>query len=103
MMNDALRLVRVFHDMSQKTAAEKLGLSKSYVSEIENNRKKVSMETLERYSSAFNIPMSSLMLFAEQHDQSSKSDDVRLYIADKVLKMLDWISAISDDDDKMHA
>lgn len=103
MLNDALRLVRVFHDMSQTAAAEKLGLSKSYVSEIENNRKKVSMETLERYSEVFNISMSSLMLFAERRAHPSRDEEARVYVADKVVKMLDWLATISDQDDRKRA
>jgi len=69
--NDALRLVRVFHDMSQTDLAGKLKISKSYLSEIEKGeKKKVTLELLERYSEVFNIPMSSLMFFAEQVDGS---------------------------------
>jgi len=64
MLNKALRLVRVYHDLSQVDAAERLGLSKSYVSEIEKGDKNVSMATLQKYSEAFDIPMSSLLLFA---------------------------------------
>ena len=37
------------------------GLSKSYVSEIEKGDKNVSMATLQKYSDAFDIPMSSLL------------------------------------------
>ena len=39
MQSDALRLVRVFHDMSQTALAERLGISKSYLSEIEKGEK----------------------------------------------------------------
>ncbi len=66
MMNKALRLVRVYHDLSLVEAAERVGLSKSYVSELEKGHKKVSMEVLEKYATAFDMPMSSLMLFAEK-------------------------------------
>ena len=68
MQNDALRLVRVFHDMSQTDLAGKLKISKSYLSEIEKGeKKKVTLELLERYSEVFNIPMSSLMFLSLIH------------------------------------
>lgn len=96
MINRALRLIRVYHDLAQTDAAERVGLSKSYISEIESGRKKVTMEVLEKYSIAFDIPMSSLMLFAENVENKTFSNDVRAYVAEKALKMLDWISTISE-------
>ena len=92
MQNDALRLVRVFHDMSQTALADKLKISKSYLSEIEKGeKKKVTLELLERYSEVFKIPVSSLMFFAEQVG-NDRSEKVRTAVAGKVLKMLEWIS-----------
>ena len=97
MMNEALRLVRVYHDMSLVEVANRVGLSKSYVSEIENGHKKVTMEVLEKYAEAFSIPMSSLMLFAERTEGKRVSEDIRSYVADKALKMLDWVATLSHD------
>ena len=98
MQNDALRLMRVFHDMSQTNLADKLGISKSYLSEIEKGeKKKVTLDLLERYSQVFNIPVSSLMFFAEQVDQGNY-EKVRASVAGKVLKMLDWIATKHDVD-----
>ena len=92
MQSDALRLVRVFHDMTQTALAEKLQISKSYLSEIEKGeKKKVTLDILERYASVFNIPVSSLDFFAEQMDEG-KPEKVRALVAGKVLKMLDWIA-----------
>ena len=96
-MNKALRLVRVYHDLNQADAAVRVGLSKSYVSEIESGNKKVTLEVLEKYANAFDIPVSSLMLFAEKAEEGCFADDARLYIAVKALKMLDWVAMISLD------
>lgn len=95
-LNKALRLVRVYHDISQTEAARRLRLSKSYISEIESSRKNVSLDILERYSKEFDIPMSSLMLFAEHADDPKLIENARIYIADKALKMLDWMATISE-------
>lgn len=97
MMHRALRLIRVYHDLNQAEAATRVGLSKSYVSEIETGNKKVTLEVLEKYASAFEIPLSSLMLFAENLGQQHLTEKTRLYVANKVLKMLDWIETISSD------
>ena len=84
--------------MSQTALADKLGISKSYLSEIEKGeKKKVTLDLLERYSQVFNIPLSSLLFFAEQVKDGNQ-EKVRASIANKVLKMLDWIAAKKDVD-----
>src|SRR4051812_35276749 len=97
MINRVLRLVRVYHDLSQAELARRLGLSKSYISEIESGRKKVSLDLLRLYSSEFKIPVSSLLLF-EEHAGEKPSRDARSYVAEKVVKMLDWIAAVTAED-----
>lgn len=97
MINKALRLLRVYHDLSQSDVAARVGLSKSYVSELEAGNKKVTLEVLEKYSQAFSIPVSSLMIFAERSEDGSFREGARTYVADKVLKMLDWIDTITAD------
>ena len=97
MLNKALRLLRVYHDLSVSEAAGRLGLSKSYVSEIENNKKKVSLDVLEKYASAFDVPMSSLLLFSEQMEKGGRGDRVQGFVADKALKFLDWVAMISEE------
>ena len=65
MQHEALRLVRVFHDLNQSTLAERLEISKSFLSEIESGKKTISLELLNKYAEIFNMPVSSLMFFAE--------------------------------------
>ena len=96
MQHEALRLVRVFHDMNQTTLAERLGISKSYLSELESGKKSPTLELLQKYSETFNMPLSSLIFFSENVDNPSNSDKVRAAIAGKALKMLQWI-AVKDE------
>ena len=95
MHKEALRLVRVFHDMSKADLARELGFSRSYITELESGKKKVTMDTLERYSHAFDIPVSSLMLFAERTREADFTENARAFVSGKALKMLDWVSVIS--------
>ena len=96
MQHEALRLVRVFHDLNQTALAERLGISKSYLSEIEAGKKQPTLELLQRYASTFNMPLSSLLFFAENVNSSTRSDKVRTVIAGKALKMLQWIADKSE-------
>ena len=66
MINDALKLVRVYHNLKQKDLADALNLSPSHLNEIESGKKQVTLEVLEKYSKFFKIPPSSLLYFAER-------------------------------------
>ena len=92
MQHEALRLVRVFHDMNQTTLAERLEISKSYLSEIESGKKQVTLELLQKYADTFGMPLSSLLFFAERIEGGAR-DRARTAIAGKVVKMLDWMAA----------
>ncbi len=93
MLNEALKQIRLFHQIKQSDLAEDLGISKSYLSELESNKKTVSIEVLEKYSKHFSVPVSSLMLFSENLDAAKKSDKLRIKCASKILKIMEWVSA----------
>lgn len=93
MQHEALRLVRVFHDLNQSELAERLCISKSYLSELESGKKAPTLELLQNYADTFGMPLSSLLFFAENVNNSSKSERARALIASKALKMLQWIAA----------
>lgn len=95
MLNEALRLIRVFHDLNQKDLADKLGISNSYLSEIESGKKTPTLEVIEKYSEVFNMPSSSILFFSENLDSGDKSEKTKKSISNKVIKILDWISAKS--------
>ena len=91
MFDRALKTVRQFHRLNQSDLATKIDLSRSYINELESGRKQPSLDVLNRYSVAFSIPVSSLMLFAERAEDKAL-EGTRVFVADKVLKMLEWIA-----------
>lgn len=97
MINDALRLVRVFHNVKQKDLAIALGLSPSHLSEIESGKKQVTMELLEKYAEYFKIPASSLLYFAEHRNKRGAKQPPHP-IAAKAVQMLQWLETITRDD-----
>jgi transcriptional regulator with XRE-family HTH domain len=101
MLNIALRHLRRFHGMKQHELAPKLGISKSYLSEIESGLKShaITIDLLEKYAKEFGIPVSTLMLFSEQLEPGRRSEKLRVAMAAKVMKILDWI----DSDEESHA
>jgi transcriptional regulator with XRE-family HTH domain len=92
MLNKALRLMRVFYDLSQKDLAERLGISKSYLSEIESGKKIPTLDLLNRYSEIFDIPSSSIMFFSESLNNGVKTEKLRTFISSKVLALLNFIA-----------
>ena len=92
MINDALRLLRLYLGLSQQQIAKELDLSQSMISEIENGSKSVSMDVLQRYSSSFNIRVSQLMFFAEELEENPPKKKGKLIIANRVLKLLDALA-----------
>lgn len=97
MYDRALKTIRQYHRLSQAELADQLGISKSYLNEIERNKKAPSLEVLGKYAARFDVPLSSLMLFAER-TQGSTYDKARVFVADKVLKMLEWIADDQNDE-----
>lgn len=99
MYDRALKLIRQYHRLSQAELADALNLSRSFVSELEKRGgKKPSIDVLERYASYFKIPVSSLLLFAECSGPSGMRETSRVFAADKVLKMLEWLEETTRDE-----
>lgn len=100
MLNKALRLIRVFHDQNQSELAKRLGISASYLSEVESGTKKATIDLLSRYASVFSVPPSSLLLFSENLESKTFSEKTRVSVAGKIVKMLEWIAAKEESDNE---
>lgn len=96
MLSEALRLIRVYHDLKQYVLAERLGVSKSHISEIEKGIKTPSLELIGLYSKEFRIPVSSIMFFAEELPNAKKGEQVRKAVASKVIDFLRFVERKSE-------
>lgn len=95
MLNTALRLIRTFHDLKQVEAAELLGISKSYLSEIEGGSKAPTLQLINRYAEVFEIPASSILFFAENIDRQGSWEQARHIVASKIISILQFLEAKS--------
>ncbi len=84
-LGEALRLIRVFHDVSITELAERIDISPSYISEVENLRKKPSLELISRYAKLFDTTPSSIMFFSEE---MGPKDRIRKTIRKKTIRLL---------------
>lgn len=104
MDGEVLRLLRIFNDYKASDMAEKLGISKSYLSEIEHNKKQPTLELLDKYALVLNIRTSTLMVFSEAlDDDPTIKKDAKQTIARAAVKWLQILErvgkldALSDD------
>jgi len=91
MLHEALRLIRVFHDLSQTEAASQLEISKSYLSEIEKGKKAPSLEIIDKYSRVFEIPASSILFFSENIDRGGSYAQAKSFVASKIVSIMQFL------------
>lgn len=95
MINEALRLVRVYHDLTQTQLSQQLQISNSHLSELESGKKQPTLEVLKKYSEFFDIPVSSLLFFSENIGsyEANLTTKFRRGAAKKIISLLQWMDA----------
>ncbi len=88
LISESLKIIRLYWGKSQSEMANLLGISQPYVSEIEKGKKEVTLELLGKYSNALNVPMSSLLLFAEGVDGVPAKSKGKLVLAEATVGIL---------------
>lgn len=68
-IGNVLKSLRIIRDLTVKELAEKMDLASSYICDVESNRKRPSLDMLERYSKALEVNRSTLLFFDEQGKQ----------------------------------
>ena len=96
MISEALRLLRVYNNLTLASLAARLHVSKSHLSEIESGKKRASIDLLERYSIEMRVPLSALFFFAEELDPNKASDRARGKVAMTALHLLHTIAGPHD-------
>lgn len=76
MIGEALRLIRAYNDMTQSDLAPHIGVSQSYISDIENGNKMPSQEIVTKYAEFFDIPVSSIWFFGENLEQGVPKENL---------------------------
>lgn len=95
-MGEALRLLRIFNGYKSAELAEMLGLSQSYVSELENNKKQPTMDVLDKYAKVFDMKKSTLLLFAESLESDSVNMDKKQRVARAGMKLLKILEKVGE-------
>ena len=91
-LNKVLRLIRIFHDLKQKELAEKLGISKSLLSEIESGKKTPTLSVLNRYAEVFQVPVSSIIFFSENINSDVDVENLQTFISPKIITLMKFVA-----------
>lgn len=100
MINEALRLLRVFHDLKAVDLAKKLKISQSYLSEIETGKKTPSLELIDKYSVIFKIKPSTILFFSEEIDKEDIKGKLKCNTRNLMIKLMKIIEKFGDLNDK---
>ncbi len=96
MINEALRLLRVFNDIKAKDMAKKLEISPSYLSEIEKGRKEPSLNIIKKYSAVLNTTPSSILFFSEDIESAAHKTNFKNLLIKKTIQFLQSIEKEKD-------
>ena len=88
MLNETLRLLRVFHDMKSTELAKKLNISTAYLSKIESGKVEPSIEILSKYASTFETSLSAILLFSEKLDSKNNRGPFKTKIRNALFHLL---------------
>lgn len=89
MIGDILKRTRTIYGYKASEMSDLLQISKSYLSEIENNKKQPSLELLEKYSEIYGMKLSSLILLSENCDEANRRNKGDKFIRSMMIKFIE--------------
>lgn len=109
MIGDVLKRIRLIYGYKTSEMSSLLGISNSYLSEIENNKKQPSLDLLRCYAKIYGIKLSSLILLAESFEEATNHNKAQEFVKKTMLRLIDLMSKgeekldelLGDDDQKI--
>jgi len=92
MLGETLKRTRNIYGMTASQMSKRLGISASYLSEIENGKKQPSVELLQKYADIYGIKLSSLILLSESIDEAKEKKDGTAFIRQLMLNLINGMS-----------
>lgn len=87
---NTLLTLRLYHRKKQKDVARQLGLTPSYLSELEHGKKIPTMATLQKYAAAFDLPISNIIFVSENYGRPAAAIDLEPHPL--LRKLTNWIN-----------
>ena len=101
MIGDVLKRTRAIYGYKATEMSSQLGISVSYLSEIENNKKQPSLALLEKYANIYGIRLSSLILLSENIEDAEKAGKGSAVIRNMMIHLIESLSqTVTNPDEK---
>ena len=71
MLRTIVKSIRIANDMSTKEVAQGMGVRQSFVSDLENGTRNITMCSLSKMAEVYDIPVSQIMLFDEKQEEQN--------------------------------
>ena len=95
-----LMKMRVIYGYKASELCSELGISASYLSEIENGKKQPSLELLQKCAYIYGVKLSSLVLLSEKIDDAERFGNGKKFIATAMERLIQGMRCESNDNDK---
>lgn len=89
---EVLKRLRKIYGYKASEMSVQLGISPSYLSEIENGKKQPSLDHLKKYSQIFGIKLSSLILLAETYEEAESKGKGTIFVRNMMLSLINSMS-----------
>lgn len=100
MIGKSLKRLRSIYGFKASDFSEKLGISPSYLSEIENEKKQPNLDLLQKYADIFQIKLSSLILIAETYDEAETQGKGDNFIGKMMIRLIEKMSFDEESNEK---
>lgn len=92
MIGEVLKRLRKIYGYKAVEMCGIIGISPSYLSEIENCKKQPSLELLKKYAKLFGIKLSSLILLVETYEEAEKKGKGAVMIRSMMMNLINSMS-----------
>ncbi len=97
MIGDTLKRLRKIYGYRAIDLSEQLGISASYLSEIENGKKQPSLDHLRKYADLFGIKLSSLILLSETYEEAERQGKGATMIRSMMVNLINGMAKAEGD------
>jgi len=96
-IGEVLMRLRKIYGYKAVEMSKHLGISPSYLSEIENGKKQPSLDLLKKYAQLFEIRLSSLILLAESYEEAEEQGKGTAMIRSMMISLINNMSKTTVD------
>jgi DNA-binding XRE family transcriptional regulator len=95
-LGEALRLFRIFHDMTVGEMAKQLEVTSGYVSSIETGRKVPNLDLISKYAKIFQTTPSAILFFSEDLKSGKLPKGIKSKLRVGIIKFMRAVESAAD-------